>query len=202
MAIGLGITGVLAFLTANSGIRPSNGALVALTFLQLGLVIGISFGINRISATVATGLFLAYSALMGIWLSYVFIYYSLGTLAAAFFTTGGTFLAMAVIGWTTKKDLTKFGGFLLMALIGLVIATLVGIFWNFPGRTFVVMYVGLFIFLGLTIYQVWAIKHGAETAIAAGGETEQKAAIIGALGLYLNFINIFIRILAIFGNNR
>lgn len=202
MAIGLGITGVLAFVVANAGIRPSNSLLMILTFAQLGMVLGISFGINRISAAVATGLFLGYSALMGIWLSYVFVYYSLGTVAAAFFVTGGMFFAMALIGWTTKRDLTGFGGFLMMALIGLVIASVVGIFWNFPGRMFIVMYVGLFIFLGLTIYQVWALKRGAEGAIAAGGEFEQKAAIMGALALYINFINIFIRILSLFGSNR
>lgn len=202
MAIGLSISGLVAFVVAQAKFFPSSSTVLILSLVQLGMVFGIAFGINRISSTVATALFLAYSVITGLWLSYIFVAYSLGTIAAAFLASGGTFIVMAVIGFTTKRDLSKFGSFLFMALIGLVISSVVGIFWNFPGRTFIIMYVGLFIFVGLTAYEVWWLKRAGRDIAAAGPEMEKKVAILGALNLYINFINIFIRLLAIFGGGR
>ncbi len=195
MTLALAITGVVAF--ALQGKVP-NELVMPLFLVQIGLVIAIAWGMRRISAGAATALFIIYAALMGVTMSVIFTVYTTGDIAAAFFATGGTFGVMSLIGWVTKRDLTKFGGFLLFALIGVVIATVVGIFIQAAIITFIWLYVGLLVFMGLTVYETWLLKKTAAAAVAGGAATERKFAILGALSLYLNFINIFIRMLAIF----
>ncbi len=200
MTLGLAVTGVTAFLMRSVAIPA--GLFYLLIFGELGLVFAISLGINRMQAGTATALFILYSGLTGVTLSVLLRLYDVGTIFAAFFVSAGMFAAMALWGWVTKRDLTKFGSFLFMALIGVVIASVVGIFWSPPFITFIWLYVGLFVFLGLTVYEVWQLRRMAAGAVAMGAEGERKVAIIGALGLYLNFINIFIRMLSILGGTR
>lgn len=198
MTLALVITGAVAFL-----LRDSAASLAPYTlwiFLgQIGLVLAISFGLQRMRAGTATALFVIYAITMGVTLAVIFAAYDLGTIWSAFLASAGMFAAMAVIGWVTKRDLTKFGMFLFMALIGVVIASIVGIFVASSIITFIWLYVGLLVFLGLTVYETWLIKKTAADATAAGAEVERKFSIIFALALYLNFINIFIRLLAIIG---
>ncbi len=199
MTLGLLLSGSVAYLLGSSGFYPQGGMFWLVALGTIGLSIGLSAGINKMSAGTATTLFVIYSILMGVFLSVIFVVYQLGTIYAAFFSTAGMFGVMALIGATTKRDLTRFGSFLMMALIGVFIATFVGMFWANSVITFIWLYVGLLVFLGLTVYEVWVIKKSAGYAqsLSAGGQ--RKMAIVAALSLYLSFINIFVRMLAILG---
>ena len=206
MTVGLGITGVVSFYlerrfeqSIQSG-TFSEGWFWAVIIAQLVVVLGLSFGINRISAGLATFLFLFYSALTGVTFGVIFTAYDFADVFAAFLVTGGTFGAMALIGYTTKRDLSRFGSFLIMALFGLIIASVVGFFFDLPAINWLMLYGGLVIFLGLTIVDVNRLKR--MQLQGASAEGVRKAAIFGALQLYLDFINIFIRILAIMGGRR
>lgn len=172
-----------------------------LILAELGLVIAVSWGINKMSAATATALFAFYAALNGITLGSIFLVYSLPAITAAFATTAGTFAVMAVYGSVTKRDLSKFGSILFMGLLGLIIASIVNIFLRSSGLDWIITYAGVLIFVALTAYDAQKIKH---LYIAMGGdvETNKKIAVLGALTLYLDFVNLFLYLLRIFGGKR
>ena len=206
MTLALVLTGVTAY-----GVATSPGIMTALYSNQLlfwglaiaefALVIGITAAINRLSLTTATLMFVLYSVLNGALLSSIFMIYTMTSIASVFFITAGTFAVMALIGYTTKKDLTSMGRILFMALIGIIIATIVNIFLKSSGLTMIVSYLGVLIFVGLTAYDSQKIKNMLLMAPDAG-EGAQKLALLGALTLYLDFINLFIYLLRIFGRRE
>lgn len=207
MTLALVITGVTSYGVATSpGLMQTimtNSALAwGLLIAQILLVIVVSGAINKLSLTTATLLFVLYSVLMGVTLSTIFLVYTMSSIASVFFITAGTFGVMALIGYTTKKDLTSLGKILFMALIGLIIATLVNVFLvKSTGFDLILSYAGVLIFVGLTAYDSQKIKHMLMQAPDAG-ESAQKQALLGALTLYLDFINLFIYMLRIFGDRR
>ena len=207
MAMALVITGVTSYGVASSpglmqAILTNNALLWVLIIAEFGLVFAISAAINKLSLTTATLLFVLYSVINGATLSVIFLVYTMESIASVFFITAGTFGVMAFIGYTTKKDLTSIGKMLLMALIGLIIATLVNVFFiQSSGFSLIVSYVGVLIFVGLTAYDSQKIKQMLLQAPDAG-ESAQKLALLGALTLYLDFINLFIYLLRIFGDRK
>ena len=206
MTLALVITGVTAFGVANSpglmmAIVTNRLLFWGLIIAEFGLVVAISAAINRLSLTTATLLFVLYSVINGATLSFIFAIYTMSSIASVFFITAGTFAVMAVIGYTTKKDLTSMGKILLMALIGIIIATVVNIFLKSTGLEMIVSYLGVLIFVGLTAYDSQKIKQMLLMAPDAG-EGAQKLALLGALSLYLDFVNLFIYLLRIFGRRE
>lgn len=207
MAMALVITGVTSYGVASSpglmqAILTNNALLWVLIIAEFGLVFAISAAINKLSLTTATLMFVLYSVINGATLSVIFLVYTMESIASVFFITAGTFGVMAFIGYTTKKDLTSLGKMLLMALIGLIIATLVNVFFiQSSGFSLIVSYVGVLIFVGLTAYDSQKIKQMLLQAPDAG-ESAQKLALLGALTLYLDFINLFIYLLRIFGDRK
>ncbi|MGM9697601.1 MAG: Bax inhibitor-1/YccA family protein [Prevotella sp.] len=206
MALALVLTGVTAYGVATSpglitAIATNKILFFGLIIAEFALVFGVSGAINRISLTTATLMFVAYSIINGALLSFLFLAYTMSSITSVFFITAGTFAVMAVIGYTTKKDLTSIGRILFMALIGIIIATLVNMFIGSSGLNTIISYVGVLIFVGLTAYDSQKIK---EMLVVAGdhGEAGQKLALLGALTLYLDFINLFIYLLRIFGQKR
>jgi len=154
-------------------------------------------------ASTATAMFIAYSILNGLTLSVIFVAYTAASIASTFFICAGTFVACSVYGMTTKRDLTSWGGFLMMGLIGIIIASVVNIFIQSSAMTMIVSYIGVLVFVGLTAYDTQKLKHMALTQpsdIEAG--VVRKGAIMGALSLYLDFINLFLMLLRIFGGGR
>ena len=206
MCIGLAITGFTAWYVANNNAISgmiSGGMFWVLVIATLGLVFAIGGMINRMSPGTATALFVLYSALMGAMLSSIFVIYKFESIASTFFICAGTFLACSIYGWTTKKDLTSFGGFLMMGLIGIIIASLVNIFMVSEMLYAVISYIGVFIFIGLTAYDTQKIKNMAlSQPDGLDGAIIRKGAILGALSLYLDFINLFLMLLRIFGQAR
>ena len=206
MALALCITGVTAYGVATS---PSILSLIygnqlvfwGMIIAEFGLVIGISGMLNRISLTMATLMFVAYSVINGAVMSSMFMVYTMESIERVFFITAGTFGVMAFIGYTTKKDLSGIGHMLFMALIGLVIATVVNMFVKSSGLQMICSYAGVLIFVGLTAWDSQKIKGWLQNAEAVD-EGAQKLALVGALTLYLDFINLFIYLLRIFGNRR
>ena len=207
MSLALAITGFTAYAVADIPnlqeiIIMNKWVFWGLIIAEFGLVIAISAGINKFSLTTATLLFILYSVVNGATLSVIFIAYTLGSIATVFFITAGTFAVMAFIGYTTKADLSKMGKILLMALIGMIIATLVNVFFVKSGMfDLVLSYIGVLIFVGLTAYDTQKIK---VMLMQAGdmSERSQKIALLGALSLYLDFINLFIYLLRIFGRRN
>ena len=206
MTLALAITGFTAY-----GVATSPGILQAiygnqilfwgLVIAEFALVFGVSAAINRLSLTTATLMFILYSVINGALLSYIFLAYTASSVATVFFITAGTFGAMALIGYTTKADLSSMGKILFMALIGMIIATIVNIFVKSDGLTTILSYVGVLIFVGLTAYDTQKIKQMLMQAPDAS-ESAQKMALLGALTLYLDFINLFIYLLRIFGKRE
>ncbi len=203
MTFALVISGLSAWLIASNpaylqAIFANSAVFWTLLIVELGLVIGISAAINRISSTTATLLFILYSIVNGITLAAIFVIYTMSSIAAVFFITAGTFAAMAVVGYTTKKDLSSMGRFLLMGLIGIIIASVVNLFMHSSGLALVVNYVGVLLFVALTAYDTQRIK---QMLMETEGNEEamNKVALLGALTLYLDFINLFLKLLAIFG---
>jgi FtsH-binding integral membrane protein len=172
-----------------------------LIIAEFGLVIGLSAAINKLSFPVAACMFAAYSIINGLLLSGIFIAYTMSSIATTFFVTAGTFAAMAVVGTITKMDLTKFGGVLIMALIGLIIATLVNLFLHNSTLELVTSGIGVLIFTGLTAYDAQKIKEMMLQAEEVN-DTTQKIAVLGALSLYLDFINLFLYLLRFLGNRK
>lgn len=206
MALALVITGVTAYGVANSPailqmIVTNKILFFGLLIGELALVWGVSAMIDRLSLTTATLLFVLYSVINGVTLSFIFLAYTYQSITSVFFITAGTFAVMALFGYFTKTDLSSIGRILFMALIGLIIATIVNIFVKSSGLGMILNYVGVLIFVGLTAWDTQKIKQMLATAEDAG-ETAQKVALMGALSLYLDFINLFLYLLRIFGSSR
>ena len=206
MTLALAITGFTAYAVAATPnlqqiVLLNSWVMWGLIIAEFALVMGISWGINKLSLTTATLLFVLYSVINGATLSVIFVAYSIGTISKVFFITAGTFAVMAFIGYVTKTDLTKLGKILFMALIGIIIATVVNIFVKSSGLDLILSYLGVLVFVGLTAYDTQKIK---QMLWQAGDMSEgsQKIALLGALSLYLNFINLFLYLLRIFGRRE
>jgi len=208
MGVGLALTGVVALYVSTSPVimRLIFGnpfVFFILILAELGLVFSIAGMVNRMSATLATSLFLLYSGLNGITLSFIFLAYTRTSIFSTFFICAATFIACSAYGWTTKKDLTSLGGFLMMGLIGIIIASLVNMFIRSSGMSLMISYIGVLVFVGLTAYDTQKIKNMALTQPAGlDGAVIRKGAILGALSLYLDFVNLFLMFLRIFGQSR
>ena len=203
MSLGLLITAVTALLAFNEGfvmfMVQHSWIYWGLFIAEFGIVIGVSAGISKMKASSAAALFYLFAIINGLALSMIFAAYSPGSIAKTFFITAGTFGAMSVFGYTTKRDLTKFGSFLFMALIGLIIASVVNIFWNNGTMGWIISFAGVIIFVGLTAWDTQQVKRMAEVMPAAAAG---HIATLGALSLYLDFINLFLYLLRFFGSSR
>ncbi len=206
MASALALTGIVAYAAAAGGrdsfIAHIHGSPVMwlIILAPLGLVMLLSFGINRLSAAAAQGIFWVYAGLMGLSLSTVFLIYTGASVARVFFITAGTFAAMSLYGYTTRRDLSQFGSFLFMGLIGIVLAMLVNIFLASPALQFAISVIGVVIFVGLTAYDTQSIK---EMYFEGDGhEIAGKKAVMGALRLYLDFVNLFMMLIQLLGVRR
>lgn len=173
-----------------------------LIIAELGLVFIISGMIEKMNSATATGLFMLYSVLNGLTLSVVLVAYTSESVASTFFITAFTFGAMAAYGYTTKKDLTSWGSLLFMGLIGIIVATIVNIFLKSSALGMIIAYVGVLVFVGLTAYDTQKLKYYGEQLSADDSEGFKKASILGALTLYLDFINLFLMLLRILGDRR
>ena len=208
MCIGLALTGFISFyVSSNESIMRlvfgNRAIFFILIIAELALVFSIAGWVNKMSAGTATGLFVLYSALNGVTLSFIFLAYTRSSIYSTFFICAGTFLACSIYGWTTKRDLTSWGGFLFMGLIGIIIASLVNLFIRSSAMSMVISYIGVFVFVGLTAYDTQKLKNMALTQPAGlDGAVVRKGAILGALSLYLDFINLFLMLLRIFGQGR
>ena len=206
MTLALGITGVVALYVAQSAdllysIFSNSILFWGLIIAEFALVMVISARLLKMSFSSALMLFMLYSAINGLTLSVIFALYTKASVASTFFVTAGTFAIMSLIGYLTKKDLSKLGGILFMLLIGLVIATLVNIFWANDTLYWITTYAGVLIFVGLTVYDTNKIKRMLESSYGED-EVTQKLALMGALTLYLDFINLFLYLLSILGERR
>ena len=206
MTLALVITGITAYGVANSpgilqAIYTNKILFFGMIIAEFALVIGVSAAINKLSLATATLMFILYSVINGALMSYIFLAYTASSVATVFFITAGTFAAMAVVGDTTKTDLSSMGKYLFMALIGLIIATVVNLFVKSDGMTLILSYIGVLVFVGLTAWDSQKIKQMLLQAPDAG-EGAQKLALLGALTLYLDFINLFIYLLRIFGKRE
>lgn len=207
MALGLIITALTAYFTAATPamIRffyGSRAPLIIAAVVEIGLVLYLGFAINKISAGTALTLFLLYSFVNGLTLSILLLVYTQASVYQAFFTAAGMFGVMSVYGLFTKKDLTGMGSFLIMGLFGIIIASLINIFVRSSGMEIVISIMGIIIFMGLTAYDTAKIKQLSMTVNGADSSALTKIAVIGALQLYLDFINLFIYLLRIFGKQR
>ena len=203
MAGGLALTGIVAYAAAASGFYQSIAGtpLIWVVMLApLGFVLALSFGIQRMSAGTAMLLFWLYAAVMGLSLGGIFLVYTGTSIARVFFITAATYGAMSLYGYTTKTDLSGFGSFLLMGLIGIVIASLVNLFIGSNTLQFVISIIGVIVFVGLTAYDTQRIKEMYLESDTA--EVADKKAVLGALALYLDFINLFMMVLQLFGQRR
>ena len=204
MATGLALTGLVAFATSQSPelMQTIHGTSLRwiVMFGPIGFVFFLSARIHAIKASTAQTLFWVYSAMMGLMMSYVFLAYTGASVARVFFITAGTFAAMSLYGYTTKRDLSGFGSFLFMGLIGIIIASVVNMFLASSALHFVISVVGVLVFVGLTAYDTQQIKSVYDEL--DGSEVAGKKAIMGALRLYLDFINLFIMMLSLFGNRE
>ena len=217
MASGVLLTGIISLLLFKlSVVMAPDGSITGLTSLgnalynsalmwivmlaPLGVVFYMSFGIRKMSASKAQGTFWVFAALMGASLSSIFLVYTGASIARVFFITAGTFGAMSIYGYTTKRDLTKLGSFLMMGLIGIIIASIVNIFMKSTMMYFVISILGVLIFVGLTAYDTQKIKN--MYLVSDSSEIMGKKAVMGALALYLDFINLFLMLLRLFGQRR
>ena len=203
MAMALAITGVTAFGVASSPnllalIFSSKLLFFGLIIAELALVILLTARLQKLSLTTATLFFVLFAVINGVTLSSIFVIYTMASIAQTFFICSATFGVMAVYGYTTKRDLSSMGKLLFMALIGLIIATVVNIFMRSSGLDMAISYIGVLVFVGLTAWDTQKIKLMLANAEDMG-EGAQKIALIGALSLYLDFINLFIYLLRIFG---
>lgn len=204
MASGVLLTGIVAMLFANSAAAPallSNGMFrLLLMVAPLGVVMWMSFGINRISESTAKALFWVYAVLMGLSLSSILLVFTGASVAQAFFATAASFAALSLFGYTTKKSLSGLGTFLIMGVFGLLVAMLINMFVQSSAMSLLISAVGVLLFAGLTAYDTQRIKSGyfAVRGTAFAG----KSAVMGALTLYLDFINLFLFLLRFMGNQR
>jgi FtsH-binding integral membrane protein len=204
MAVGLVITGLVAAFTASSPTMLSlvNGNVLVfwgLLLLEIILVIVLAAAVMRLPVGVALTVFVVYAALNGVTLSGILLAYTKASLASTFFITAGTFAIMAFYGYTTKRDLTRLGNLAFMALIGLILGSVVNLFAHNTVIYWVITYLGVLIFVGLIAYDTQKLKR---LGSSVGGETAGRLAILGALSLYLDFINLFLFLLRIFGRQN
>ena len=204
MFVGLGLTALVAFYVASSpaivmAIAGNRLLFFGLMAAQLGIVFGLSATVNRIAPATASLLFLAYAALTGVTLSVVLLAFTGESVATTFLITAGMFGAMALYGTTTSRSLVGAGQFFFMGLIGMVIASVVGIFWHSSALQFLISFVGVIVFTGLTAYDAQRLK---AMALAIPDGRVGSYTVVGALSLYLNFINLFLSLLRLFGNRR
>jgi FtsH-binding integral membrane protein len=203
MASALALTGIVAYVFANSGMYMSIARTPAIWLVMLapfGLVMVLSFGINRLSAAAAQAIFWLYAGLMGISLSSVFLVFTGASVARVFFITAGTFAAMSIYGYTTRRDLSQLGSFLFMGLIGIVLASLVNIFIGSTALQFAISVIGVVVFVGLTAYDTQTIKEMYYEG--DGHEIASKKSVMGALRLYLDFVNLFMMLIQLLGVRR
>ena len=203
MASGVLLSGIVALLTAQSGMAQAlMGTPLRWLFILSPLVIvfAMSFGANRFSTGTLKALFWVFATLMGVSMSTIFLVYTGGSIAATFFATAGAFAGLSLFGYTTKKDLTGFGSFLIMGVVGLLIASLLNIWLQSPGLYWAVSFLGVLIFAGLTAYDTQRLKM--EYYQLQGTDFAGKAVILGALSLYLDFINMFQFLLSFMGNRE
>ncbi len=203
MASGLALTGIVAFVVANTGLYQTlfnSGAGWIVMFAPLGIVFFMSAKIKTMKPGTAQTLFWVFSILMGASLSYIFIIYTTTSIVRVFFISAAMFGAMSLYGYTTKRSLAKWGAFLFMGLIGVIIAMVVNLFIGSTLMHFVISVIGVLVFTGLTAYDTQRIK--ATYAESDGQAVMLKKSIMGALSLYLNFLNMFILLLALFGGRR
>jgi FtsH-binding integral membrane protein len=204
MASALALTGIVAY--AFAGYLETNRALVHSPVMWLiilapfGLVMLLSFGINRLSAAAAQGIFWLYAGLMGLSMSTIFLTYTGSSIARVFFITAGTFAAMSLYGYTTKRDLSQMGSFLFMGLIGIVIASLVNMFLASSALQFAICVIGVVVFVGLTAWDTQSIKEMYYEG--DGSEIAAKKSVMGALRLYLDFVNLFMMLIQLLGVRR
>ena len=204
MALCLLITALAAMGVVNSGLFyqiASSGAMWLLIIAELVVVFVLSARIHKMSVTTATIMLIVYSALNGATLSVIFVVYSLGSIAKTFFITTGMFGVMALVGATTKRDLSKMGSILCMALIGLIIASLVNLFLRSSGLDWIISLIGVVLFTALTAYDVQRVKRLAAETDLYDDTQVGRLAVISALSLYLDFINLFLYLLRFFGRN-
>lgn len=211
MFAALAITSIVAYYFGNSVallsmlVNPEVGGLTTLgyvvMFAPLAFVLLISFGFNRLSYPALLFLFIIYSAVMGMSLSFIFLAYTAGSIFSTFIAASGMFGVMAIVGYTTKTDLTKFGSIMMMGLVGIIIASVINMFMQSGTMEYIISFIGVLVFTGLTAYDVQKLKNigaGVELGTAATG----KLVIMGALTLYLDFINLFLMLLRLFGDRR
>lgn len=206
MAAALSVTGLVAYYLSQSidfwtFIAENVSLIWVIFFAQLGLVMWISARIMSMSMSTATILFIIYSAMMGVTMSSIFMLYTAESIAYVFFITAGMFLVMSVIGYVTRMDLSKVGSVLFMALIGIIIASVVNIFLESEMLYWIISYVGVVVFTGLTAYDTQKIKHML-VEYGTADDLGNRFALLGALTLYLDFINLFLFLLRIFGNRK
>ena len=218
MAVGLALTGVIAYgiseyMMANQPRLSASGeftggsilwsptAMLVLILLEFGLVIWISAGINKMSAGMASGLFLLYAAINGVTLAPIFLVYTQGSIATTFFACAGTFLVTSIFGYVTRMDLSGLGGLCMLGLFGIIIASLINFFTQSEGLDMIITYVGVFVFIGLTAWDTQKLRQlGGITG--PDSVTLSKYVILGALTLYLDFINLFLMLLRLFGDRK
>ena len=218
MAVGLALTGVIAYgisayMMANKprlsdsgelvggSILWSSTAMLVLILLEFGLVIWISAGINKMSAGLASGLFLLYAVINGVTLAPIFLIYTQGSIATTFFACAGTFLVTSIFGYVTRMDLSGLGGLCMMGLFGIIIAFLINLFTQSEGLDMIITYIGVFVFIGLTAWDTQKLRQlGGITG--PDSVTLSKYVILGALTLYLDFINLFLMLLRLFGDRK
>jgi hypothetical protein len=210
MASGVMLTGIIALLFANSSlinliVNPATGQATALfwlvLFAPLGLVFALSFGLNRMSAATAQGLFWLYAALIGVQFSSLFLVYTGVSIAQTFFAVAASFLGLSLYGYSTKRDLSGMGSFLIMGVVGIFVALLINIFLRSPALNLAISAIGVLVFAGLVAYDTQKIK-SLYAVVAGNGEAMAKSAVIGALNLYIDFINLFLFLLRFMGQRR
>jgi hypothetical protein len=208
MAIGLGLTGLVAFYVSNSEtmmrlIFGNQLVFFGLIIGELALVFSISARVHKMRASTATSLFVLYAALNGVTLSAIFLVYTGASITSTFFICAATFVASSIYGMVTKRDLTSMGQFMFMGLMGIVIASVVNIFVRSSGMSLIVSYIGVIVFVGLTAYDTQKLRTMAlSQPEGLDGATIRKGAILGALTLYLDFINLFLMLLMFLGNRE
>lgn len=207
MTLALAITGFASYVVASSPMLLQAVFSSKLTFwgiiiAEFALVMILSARIHRMTAPTATMMFIVYSLLNGVVLSSIFVIYTAQSIASVFFITAGTFGVMSVYGMVTKSDLSKVGNICFMALIGLIIATVVNMFIKSDGMMLVISYIGVLVFVGLTAYDTWKIKQDIRQYGTEVNDMTQRLALMGALSLYLDFVNLFLYLLRIFGNRK
>ena len=204
MTLALVVTGLVSWFCANSMaylqfMATNRAAMWILMLVEIGLVIGISAGLRKLSSAAATALFYVFAVVNGLMLAPIFIVYTGASIAKTFFITAGTFGAMSVYGYTTGQDLSRIGSILFMALIGLIIASVVNMFAHSSTLDWIISFVGVLIFVGLTAWDTQQIKQMAQVMPAS---EHGRLATLGALSLYLDFINLFLYLLRFFGSSR